>query len=551
MRLATVEQSQTIDRAAQDSEYELSSDVLMEAAGSLAAREIQQSFLPELRRGAVAILCGPGHNGGDGLVVARHLHSSGHRDLEVFLLAAEEKRADLFKRQLARCQKQGVKTTSLLPWPGRHEPARKELSDRLARFQLVVDALFGIGLNAELRSPERDVVEVLNGLRYPIVSLDVPSGLDADRGVVLGAAVRAEQTLTFGLAKPGFFVSDGPSHVGRLRVLSIGLPRKLMRERADSHFLFAEAQARRQLPRRHPASNKSTHGRAMIFAGQEGMWGAALLAASAAYRVGAGFVSIASFADPQEVVRQSPEVLSAHLMEFPSDPRVDARPNPRQDSFWSERKWNVAGIGPGLGTGENTKELLKKLLRMNLRTVVVDADAITVAARHGLFPFPESWILTPHAGELSRILGIPASEIERNRFDSVRRAVRVTGCHVLLKGYRSILSYRSRSKDGSKGEPSGLGEKTWVIHAGNSALAKAGTGDVLTGMITGLLAQGLKPGPATATAAYLHGRLADEWVRRGLSRRSLQASDLREALPDLLARMKGQGSRRDSPFRFV
>ena len=507
MRLATVAESRRIDQLAQE-RFDLSADVLMEAAGALTAREILQTFVVETRAGGpVAVVCGPGNNGGDGLVVARHLSSAGVRVITIYLVGPADKRSAFFDSQLERCRKAGLEII---------ESAHGSLPD-FEKHRLVIDAIFGIGLNTEVRGPFRVAIETMNQSQAATVSLDTPSGLDADRGVELGLAVRAQQTFTFGLAKPGFFITDGPACTGRLKVLPIGFPMRLVQSEAASTFAVTEKIARRNLPRRQATGNKFTSGQALIIAGHPGMWGAALLSASSAYRMGAGYVTLTSpTKQPTDVLKTYPEILTSTIDDV---------------KLWDDPKWKAAGIGPGLGASDASldqiERVLRKLIEMRAEKVVVDADAITAIAKRKIWPIPESWVLTPHTGELSRILNIDSKTIEADRIRYAREAAEKLGCHVLLKGFRTVLASGSGSSKG----------RAWIILSGNSALAKAGTGDVLTGMITGLLAQGLDPLPAAATAAYLHGRLANEWVRSGLDRRSLQASDLREFLPALLQRL--------------
>lgn len=497
MRLATVEQSRKIETLAQKV-YGLSDELLMECAGALAAREIQQAFYPELTRGMTAIVCGPGNNGGDGLVVARHLHSMGFRDLTVFVLAGKKKNP-LLKLQLKRAGLQGLRIVEI-------SGTTKKL-EQVKSATLVVDAVFGIGLNKEIKGEFRKAIEVMNSSMVPKVAIDIPSGLNADTGEVMSLAVNAAMTITFGLAKPGFFVGDGPSQVGRLRVVAIGFPHEAIRGVATTHFLFNDKLAKRYLPVRKENSNKSNYGRLLIYAGKSGTWGAGILAAMSGYRIGAGYVTLASQDLPENLLQEAPECMTAGL----------------HDEAALKNATAVA-IGPGLGVSELTAELLLKLKRAKVEKVVVDADAITVAVQKKLFPFPKSWVITPHAGELSRVLKVDAREIERNRFAYARKAAKITGCHVLLKGYRTVIAY---------------GERCMVVQAGNAALAKAGTGDVLTGMIGGLMAQGLDTLQASATAAYIHGRIADEWVRKGHDKSSLVASDIKDELPLLLNRLSG------------
>lgn len=501
MRLATVSQAQQIDEMSYKV-YGLSEELLMECAGAMAAREIDLTFLPELTRGTVAIVCGQGHNGADGLVVARHLHSAGHRDLKVFLVGDAKNQSELYQLQIKRVELQGIRLIDLSEIP--------ERSNEIKSSELIVDALIGIGLKSAVRDPVARVIDTINSAKVPVVSLDTPSGLNSDTGRVEGSSVRATMTVTFGLAKPGFFVAEGPQVVGKLRTLSIGFPFEALRGIATTHFLFTERLARRYLPDRGDQSNKSNFGRLLVAAGRPGFWGAGILCSSAAYRMGAGYVHWASWTEPLEEIKNVPEVLTGTLDHEISDLPIAA-----------------AAIGPGLGVSEDTARWIELLRERDGLPVVVDADAITTCVEHGLFPLPSNWVITPHTGELARVLKVQSLDIEKNRYEAALDAHRLTGCHVLLKGFRSLIAH---------------GDRCMVIHSGNSALAKAGTGDVLTGMIGALLAQGLDTPQAAGTAAYLHGRLADEWVRTGQDKATLLASDLKDLLPQIVSRLRLGGN---------
>lgn len=509
MRLATAAESRRLDELTQ-TKYGVSGEALMEAAGALAAREIRQSFLPELSAGGVVcVVCGPGNNGGDGLVIARHLAADGQRVRVLAVVPDADKRSPLYRVQFDRCLRAGLDCVEV-----------GEAAMALAALQEVpsaifVDAIFGTGLRGRVQTPFAEVIEALNSERRTVVSIDTPSGLDADRGIALagGACVRAKMTITIGLVKPGFLVSDGPSFTGRLRLLTIGFPEGARIESARSTFAFGERLALKSLPRRQPASNKSRHGHALIIAGSPGMYGAGVLAATAAYRVGSGYVTLASHEEPREITGSHPEILTGVAMD---------------ERFWRAPKWSAVAIGPGLGSGGGmTHELLKRLIARPGARVVVDADALFIAQANDLWPLPKDWILTPHAGELARILGVQASAIEDDRLHFAREAAKFTGCHVLLKGFRTVLASNIEGQ-----------ARATVVLSGNAALAKAGTGDVLTGMIAGLLAQGLPPRRAALTGAYLHGLVADEWLRSGRSQSSLVASDVCEVLPALLKRLE-------------
>ena len=244
----------------------------------------------------------------------------------------------------------------------------------------------------------------------------------------------------------------------------------------------------------------------LVLAGREGFWGAGRLCSVSAYRMGCGYVTWAGGEGSHHPPLESaPDVLTGTL----SDKNLFAG------------KTAVA-IGPGLGTGKQTKELLLALKKIN-QPVVVDADALTVLERENLFPLPENWILTPHSGELGRLFGLKGEAVDQDRCSYAMKASQKTGCMVLLKGFHSVLA---------------LPDKCWIIAAGNAALAKAGTGDVLTGFIGALLARSLSPFAAAAVGAFVHGRLADNWVHSGKDADTLMAQDLKELLPETLQRLR-------------
>lgn len=448
---------------------------MIESAGAVAAREIILRYWPELKRGPVAVFCGPGNNGADGLVIARHLISAGVAKLQIYHLA-------------------NMASGAL----------------NLSRFSLIIDALFGIGLSRGLKGePVESLINSINKSGCPVVSVDVPSGLDCTTGRAEGAAVKAQLTLTFTLPKVGFFTAQGTDLCGILRVLPVGFPPPAILSGANSYCLFTERWARKLLPARPLSGNKATFGHLAVCAGRPGYWGAGVLASQAAFRIGAGYVTWASQTAPVEELRFHPEVLTMSL----------------EDLYSSGRKFSAFVVGPGLGADKKTFELLEKMKVLQI-PAVLDADALTVVAKEKMNKLPRHWILTPHTGELSRLLGISSEEIEQNRFAAVQAAAAKFGCHVLLKGFRTLVL---------------SGKKTVIIASGNPALAKAGTGDVLSGMIGGLLAQGLSVWRAACLGAYLHGRLADEWVRSGKDVASLVASDLADTLPSLLARFRASG----------
>ncbi len=523
MRLATIEEAQAFDLRAQK-ERGISGEILMESAGALASREIREFIAhkkleSQLSTNAfVGIVCGPGGNGADGLVVARHLASAG-LNVRVYLVDAKAKH-DLFSANLERLPlsiaRSSVNEVDELKSGVFTQGKGKER--KFLRVGLLVDALLGLGLDRDVRGIYETFIDAMNSSDAPTVSLDLPSGLDANTGRVLGCAVCSKLTLTFSLAKPGFFVNDGPKSVGRLRVLPIGIPLDLIREVAVTQTAFTGKSARRLLPGRSSDSNKSSHGRVVIFAGQAKMIGAGLIAGLASMRVGVGYVtlvthlSLKDVAARAEIAKIAPEFLTLAY----DDPET-----------WKKIGSDVAVVGPGFGVGTDVLDILKALVKRSSSNVVVDADALTSIADEKKagrpLPLLNSWILTPHAGELARLIGGESKELEANRFDSAKRAAKELRAIVLFKGFRTVVSD---------------GERSCVILSGNSALAKAGSGDTLAGIIGGCLAQKTPPFEAACLGAYIHGRLADEWLKSGRDILSLQPTDLAALLPQLLKKIR-------------
>ena len=489
-------QSAQIDQSA-SSKYFIDSEVLMESAGALAAREVVSH--PQWISLSVTVLCGPGHNGGDGLVLARHLHSYG---IPIEIFCSESSSSPLIEKQKKRLTSQGLPLHSLKD--------QERIQRAFKKSSLLVDALFGVGLSRNIKGDYLKLIQWINSASKNIVSLDTPSGLNADTGRVRGQAVRADLTLSFGLFKPGFYLMEGPTHTGQIVKLPLGFPPKLFSEVACTHFLIDEAWVSSQLPKRSPIDHKARQGHLLVLAGQEGFWGAGRLCAESAYRMGCGYVTWSGGdGSSHPPLESAPDVLTGKL----------------SDKNLFKGKTAIA-IGPGLGTGKQIKELLLALKEIN-QPVVVDADALTVLAHESknLFPLPENWILTPHSGELGRLFNLKGEDVDQDRCFHAMKASQKTSCLVLLKGFHSVLASR---------------DKCWIIPSGNSALAKAGTGDVLTGFIGALLARSLSPFAAASVGAFVHGLLADNWLRSGKDADTLMAQDLKDLLPETLQKLRSR-----------
>jgi ADP-dependent NAD(P)H-hydrate dehydratase / NAD(P)H-hydrate epimerase len=417
---------------------------LMERAGAAVALEVATRY-PAARR--IAVVCGGGSNGGDGRIAARILREQG-RDAQ-------------------------------------------ETSD-LDDADVVVDALFGTGFRGEPREDAATTIARINGIRAPVVSVDVPSGVDASTGEVAGEAVRADVTVTFHGRKVGLAVAPGLFHAGEVAVADIGLADDSTEHRlVDPRFLS-------QVPRRRREDNKYTAGAVLVVGGSPGLAGAVCLTAEAAFRADAGYVAVAV-----------PEA---------SRPIVDNRLLEAVKLDWEEaagalEKVGALAIGPGLGRTPEAARLRDQLLAASTQAVVLDADAL-----HELQP--GDWggraVITPHAGELARLLGEESAWVDAHRLEAARRGSELFGCVCLLKGADTIVA--------------SPGDGSLVVDTDAPGLATAGTGDVLTGIVAAFLAKGLSAPIAAAAAATAHGLAA-----RSLPQPGLVASDVVAALPSVLS----------------
>jgi ADP-dependent NAD(P)H-hydrate dehydratase / NAD(P)H-hydrate epimerase len=412
-------------------------DQLMERAGTAVAEVVLRQF-----PGAVTVVCGKGNNGGDGRVCARVLRDAGR---EVRLV-------------------DGV--------------------GDLGAPDVIVDALLGIGLSDAPREDAARMIELMNAVARPIVAVDVPSGVDASTGEVPGAAVRATTTVTFGAAKVGLAVAPGRFHAGRVNIAPIGL-----RPREHEHALVP-ASALLEVPGKHARSTKYSAGSVLVVGGSRGLTGAPMLAALAAFRADAGYVALAA---PESTL----PVLETALLEvvkrpLPEDSGGRLLPRSADAILEAAEKADAVAIGPGLGRTDGTVELVRILLEQLELPVVLDADALWE-----LEPFARAapTVLTPHSGELARLLGVSAADVDARRLDAARRAASRYGAVVLLKGADTLIASPR--------------EGVLVASYGTPALATAGSGDVLTGIVAAFLAKGLEPRLAAGAAAVAHGVAAE------------------------------------------
>lgn len=458
----------------------------------------------------VAVVCGAGNNGGDGFVAARYLANWGYR-CSVLLTSPPSKFAGDALANYQALQKLGLPVV--------------DVSDRddlpgLQTADLVVDAILGTGIRGEVRGRARSAIEILNETPVPVVAVDIPSGINADTGHIEGAAVIADVTVTFAAPKLGHVLYPGAEFAGGVAVADIGIPRALMQKTGGAGiFLIMPETVEGLLPERDEDSHKGTYGHAGLLAGSPGLIGAAEMAARACAVAGAGLTTAAcpAFVHP---------ILAGKLTEIMTRPigqpenRVFAAGHV-DECLEAVQAWDAVGIGCGIGREPHTLEFVRALVGRLDRPFVIDADGLNALgdqAAEVLAGNAELAVLTPHPGEMGRLLGTDTGWVQSNRVEAACRAADDLGAVCVLKGVHTLVA--------APGGP------VYVNLTGNAGLAKGGSGDVLTGIILSLLAQGLEPIEAACAGVWIHGKAAEVALRTS-ARASLLASDCISAVPEV------------------
>jgi len=512
--VASAEAMRALDRRTVETGAVASLD-LMEAAGAAVVRESLAAY-PQGARGCVAILCGRGNNGGDGFVIARRLLAEGAA-VRTFLLAPRGEVTGDALVNLRRLEEAGAPPEALT------QADLPRLGEQLASAGLIVDAMLGTGSRGPARGLTAEAIAAVNRAGRPVVAVDLPSGLAADSPEPPGPAVRASLTVSFALPKVCLLLYPAAAQAGRLRVVDIGIPPSLVAEAGIRLHLLEAADLGAALPPRERAAHKGSFGHVLILAGSVGKSGAAALAALAAQRAGAGLVTVGTPASLNDIL----EVKLTEAMTEPL-PETEARSlgleGLERILRLAEGK-SVVALGPGLSTHPATQELIRRLVAALPVPMVLDADGIGAFAGQPdlLAAAGGPLILTPHPGEFARLLGVGREECLRERLALVPASAARLQATLLLKTARSLV-----------GTPEG---GLSVVGPGNPGMATGGSGDVLTGLIAGLVAQGREPALATRAGAYLHA-LAGDLAAARLGEEAVIASDLIEALPAAMASLK-------------
>ncbi len=503
--------------------------VLMETAGNEIVRSIEKHY-PNAHR--FAIFVGKGNNGGDGLVIARQLAHIGHI-VNIFLVSPPESftgealtNLEIVRKLCLHCEQilvgnplsDGLERDTS---KNHHVFIQKQLSF-IENCDLLIDAIFGIGLNREVREPIANTIKTINKLNKPILSVDLPSGLDADTGKPLGTCIQAERTVSIGLPKRGLMLPPGRQYTGKLDIIDIGFPKKVIEAQGIKCNWTSKKEVTKWIPTRSPDSHKGSYGRVLVLAGSTGMTGAAALASEAALRTGAGLVTLAIPKSLNTIL----EVKLSEVMTLPL-PETDvgsiAESATEQILDHALKHKSIIAIGPGLSQHPETVALVHQLIYRNKNdqlglNFIIDADGLNALAQKTelIHLLDNHAVLTPHLGEMARLTNYSIEELKTDRIRVAEEFSQKYGVTLVLKGSPTIVAQPNN--------------EIWINSTGNPGMATAGMGDVLTGIITGLIAQNVENHTAATLGVYLHG-LAGDIVAKSKGTHGLIATDVLNTIP--------------------
>ncbi|WP_027364177.1 bifunctional ADP-dependent NAD(P)H-hydrate dehydratase/NAD(P)H-hydrate epimerase [Desulfotruncus alcoholivorax] len=508
MRLVTGSEMAVIDHTAIN-EYAIPGIVLMENAG-IKVVEIIGQVLGNPRNTKVVILAGKGNNGGDGFVIARHLYNKGAR-VQLFLFGDEDKVKGDALINLTIWKGMGQK---IYPLKSTHDVNMVKMAINCA--DLIIDALYGTGFKGTVNDLLASVFKSVNSSGKTVIAVDIPSGIEADTGKINGPCIRADHTVTFAYPKLGLVIYQGCDYVGKLHVVDISIPSAVLSKIKSSRYLTTTELIKELWPGRKGPEHKGDFGRVLVIAGSRGMSGAAILAAEAAARAGAGLVTLGV----PSAIHDIAENKLTEVMTFPlaDTSKGNVSHTALKDILDRCHSSNVVAIGPGLGTAAETATLVKDIIMNITIPCVLDADGLNaMAGKAGLLnSIKSNLVITPHPGEMARLTGYSVKDIQQDRIGITAQKAKEWGCTILLKGARTVIC----GPDGS----------TYINQTGNPGMASGGSGDVLTGLIAGLIAQGLTPLNAAVAGAFIHGRAGDVTAKEmGIS--GMLAGDLLQRVP--------------------
>ena len=508
MKIITAQQSKSIDKRA-IKDFGIPGLVLMENAASAVMAEMEK-FFDGLHGVRVGIVCGKGNNGGDGLALARRLRIRGVA-VRVALLASFGALKGEAKINLAILRKMDVEILE--------NTTVRSLADVISWSDILVDAMLGIGLSSPLKGLYARAVDMINTAGRPVVAVDIPTGIDADTGAIMGAAVKADLTVTMVLLKRGLVLYPGAEYAGAVRIADIGIPPEIIEKEPVSVSLLDHGAVQGVMNDRTPDAHKGDFGHLMVVAGSPGKAGAAIMAAKGALRAGAGLVSVATPNNLVPIIQSGiPEAMCVSSAESIEGTLGIGS---EEELLKALDKMSACAIGPGLSTHYETVQAVRNLIQRIQVPVVIDADGLNafVGFTDILRKAKVSLIVTPHPGEMARLLGISTAEVQKDRITIASSFAKKHNATVVLKGAATIVA-----------TPSGW---VYVNTTGNPGMATGGTGDSLTGMIGSFLAQGYSASQAACLGVYVHG-LAGDFAAKEKGETSMIAGDLIEKIPDAM-----------------
>ena len=517
MYLVTAAEMREMDRKTIE-DFGLPGQVLMENAGRKAIDMFMAEF-PEIHSKKICILAGRGNNGGDALVMARYLLNKA-KEVTTFVLSARDKiKGDALTNLIlleTLCREKGGEHLFFIPEAETFEKFRSSIRHH----DLFVDGVLGTGLNTPVRDFFKEVITTVNETHRPIFSLDIPSGLDADTGMPLGTCINARATATFGFAKAGHFLGNARAFTGHLEVMDIGIPDYIAASCPPRLQLLQPSTIAPLFPPRDIHGHKGTWGHVMIIAGSRGKSGAAILAANAAVAAGTGLVTLG-------VPDAINDTVETGTIEAMTAPLADGGKGYLTDKALDTievltRNTSALALGPGLGTHEDTRKLVTALIEKSDLPLILDADALNCIAPDPclLRKRKAPTILTPHPGEMARLTGRSVQEIQADRLGTAREFAAAYQVILVLKGAGTITAL----PDGN----------AFFCPTGNPGMASGGMGDVLTGIIAGLAAQGVCPEDAARAATFLHGACGDLLARKK-GPWGVPASEMVNVLPEIFS----------------
>jgi hydroxyethylthiazole kinase-like uncharacterized protein yjeF len=507
MLISTSAQMRELDRRA-ESEYGLNESILMENAGIAAYEVIKNETGLTGKR--IICICGTGNNGGDGLVVARKLFSM-RVDVSVLIVGDPDRFSGSSKKNYEIIRKIGIHT--------RPVDSTKGIEEEIARIDVIVDALFGTGLDREILGLHAEIIWLINKSGKTIVSLDIPSGINGDTGCVMGIAVKAHYTIAFGLPKTGNLLFPGYEHCGKLFVSHISYPPHLY----DNNTISTRINVCTLLPKRSMSGHKGSFGDILIVAGASGYYGAPRFSAMSFLKAGGGYCRLAA---PQSIIphiaQNAPEVVYIPLEETSGGSLSEKNLDKIMEI---SKRVDTVIVGPGLSIDEEAQKLVRLLVPLIEKPLIIDGDGITAISkdRNAIRARQHPTILTPHTGEMARLTDIPAGRLDDDRIGILQKTASDLDAIIVLKGAHSLIGL----PDGS----------VFINTSGNSGMATAGSGDALTGTICAMTGLGLPIEDAVRTGVFIHG-LAGDIAKESKGEDGMTAIDIVEALPQAVMRFR-------------